>query len=108
MAQPLHITDSTYQSEVLDSNIPVVIDFWATWCGPCKMIAPIIDEMANEFEGKAKICKVDVDNNQNIAVQLGIRSIPTVMIFKGGKVVDTIIGAVPKAQIVSRLNEQLS
>jgi thioredoxin 1 len=72
------------------------------------MIAPIIDEMANEFEGKAKICKVDVDNNQNIAVQLGIRSIPTVMIFKGGKVVDTIIGAVPKAQIVSRLNEQLS
>jgi thioredoxin 1 len=107
MAQPLHITESTYQSEVLESNIPVVIDFWATWCGPCKMIAPIIDEMATEFEGKAKICKVDVDNNQNISVQLGIRSIPTVMIFKGGKVVDTIIGAVPKAQIVSRLNEQL-
>jgi len=107
MAQPLHITESTYQSEVLESNIPVVIDFWATWCGPCKMIAPIIDEMATEFEGKAKICKVDVDNNQGIAVQLGIRSIPTVMIFKGGKVVDTIVGAVPKAQIVGRLNEHL-
>ena len=107
MAQPLHITENTYQSEVLESEIPVVIDFWATWCGPCKMIAPIIEEMANEFEGKAKICKVDVDNNQSIAVQLGIRSIPTVMIFKGGKVVDTIVGAVPKAQIVKRLTEHL-
>ncbi|MFH1050832.1 MAG: thioredoxin [bacterium] len=107
MAQPIHITESTYQSEVLESNIPVVIDFWATWCGPCKMIAPSIEEMASEFEGKAKICKVDVDNNQSIAVQLGIRSIPTVMIFKGGKVVDTIVGAVPKAQIISRLNEYL-
>lgn len=107
MAQPLHITESSYQTEVLESNIPVVIDFWATWCGPCKMIAPIIDEMANEFEGKAKICKVDVDNNQSIAIQLGIRSIPTVMIFKDGKVVDTIVGAVPKAQIVAKLNEHL-
>ena len=107
MAQPLHITDNTYQSEVLDSNVPVVIDFWATWCGPCKMIAPIIDEMATEFEGQAKICKVDVDNNQGIAMQLGIRSIPTVMIFKSGKVVETIIGAVPKSKIVDRLKEHL-
>jgi thioredoxin 1 len=107
MAQPLHITEGTYQKEVLESEIPVVIDFWATWCGPCKMIAPSIEEMATEFEGKAKICKVDVDNNQQIAMQLGIRSIPTVMFFKGGKVVDTIIGAVPKAQLVKRLNEQL-
>ena len=108
MAHALHITDDSYQKEVLESEIPVVIDFWATWCGPCKMIAPIIEEMANEFEGKAKICKVDVDNNQNIAMQLGIRSIPTVMIFKGGKLVDTIIGAVPKAKIVNRLNEHLA
>ncbi|ROL60878.1 thioredoxin [Bacteroidetes/Chlorobi group bacterium ChocPot_Mid] len=107
MAQPLHITEGSYQTEVLESKIPVVIDFWATWCGPCKMIAPIIDEMANEFEGRAKICKVDVDNNQSIAIQLGIRSIPTVMIFKDGKVVDTIVGAVPKQQIVARLNEYL-
>lgn len=108
MAHALHVTDDSYQKEVLESDIPVVIDFWATWCGPCKMIAPIIEDMANEFEGRAKICKVDVDNNQNIAMQLGIRSIPTVMIFKGGKLVDTIIGAVPKAQIVNRLNEHLA
>ena len=107
MAQPLHINENNYQKEVLESNIPVVVDFWATWCGPCKMIAPIIDEMANEYEGKAKICKVDVDNNNSIAVQLGIRSIPTVMIFKDGKVVDTIVGAVPKSQIVAKLNEYL-
>jgi thioredoxin 1 len=107
MAQPLHITEDTYQKEVLESDIPVVIDFWATWCGPCKMIAPFIEEMADEYDGKAKICKIDVDNNQQIAMQLGIRSIPTVMIFKEGKVVDTIIGAVPKARIVDRLNEYL-
>lgn len=107
MAQPLHINENNYQKEVLESNIPVVVDFWATWCGPCKMIAPIIDEMANEYEGKAKICKVDVDNNNSIAVQLGIRSVPTVMIFKDGKVVDTIVGAVPKSQIVAKLNEYL-
>ena len=107
MGQPLHITEDTYQAEVLESDKPVVIDFWVTWCGPCKMIAPIIEEMATEFEGKAKICKVDVDNNQQIAMQLGIRSIPTVMIFSGGKVVETIIGAVPKQQITDRLNEHL-
>jgi len=107
MAEPIHLTEETFKKEVLESNIPVLIDFWATWCGPCKMIAPFIEQMANEYEGKAKICKVDVDSNQNIAMQYGIRSIPTVLIFKNGEVVDTIIGAVPKNQLTSKLEEYL-
>ncbi len=107
MAQPLHLTDDMFENEVIKSDVPVVIDFWATWCGPCRMIAPIIEEMANEFEGKAKICKLDVDNNQQTAMQFGIRSIPTVLIFKNGEVVESIVGAVPKQQIVSKLEAHM-
>ncbi len=107
MAHPLHLTDALFEQEVINSNVPVLIDFWATWCGPCRMIAPFIDELANEYEGKAKICKLDVDNNQETAMNLGIRSIPTIVIFKGGEAVDRIIGAVPKQQIVDRLNAHL-
>lgn len=107
MPHPLHLTDATFTTEVLQSNIPVVIDFWATWCGPCRMIAPIIEEMAKDYDGKAKICKLDVDNNPDTATQYGIRSIPTVLIFKSGKVVDSVIGAVPKQQIIDRLEAHL-
>ncbi|GAB1372935.1 thioredoxin [Candidatus Kapaibacterium sp.] len=107
MAKPHHLTDAEFQSVVIESQIPVVIDFWAAWCGPCRMIAPIIDEMANEFEGKALITKIDVDNNPGVASKYGIRSIPTVLIFKNGEVVDQIIGAVPKSQIVERLQAHL-
>lgn len=103
MASPLHVTDDNFQEEVLQSPIPAVVDFWATWCGPCRMIAPIIEEMASEYEGRAKMCKLDVDNNQKTAMTYGIRSIPTVLIFKGGELVETIIGAVPKVQITKRL-----
>jgi thioredoxin 1 len=107
MAQLLHATDDNFKAEVLDSPVPAVVDFWATWCGPCRLIAPIIEEMAGEYDGKAKMCKLDVDNNQQTAMQYGIRSIPTVLIFKGGEVVESIIGAVPKQQIVDRLNAHL-
>jgi thioredoxin 1 len=97
MAQPIHLSDASFEQEVIKSDLPVLIDFWAAWCGPCRMIAPVIDELANDFSSQAKICKLDVDNNQQTAMQFGIRSIPTILIFKGGEVVDTIVGAVPKA-----------
>ncbi len=104
---PLEITDSNFATEVEQSTVPVLIDFWAVWCGPCRMIAPIVEELAKEYEGKAKIGKVDVDNNPMIASKFGIRSIPTLLIFKGGKVVDQIVGAVPKGMIADKLNAQI-
>lgn len=101
--KPITFTDDNFETEVLQSNKPVLVDFWAVWCGPCKMIAPIVEELAEEYEGKAKVGKLDVDNNQESAIKYGVRSIPTVLIFKGGKVVDTIIGAVPKVQLKQKL-----
>jgi thioredoxin 1 len=103
----LEITDANFAAEVEQSTIPVLIDFWAVWCGPCKMIAPIVEELAGEYEGKIKIGKLDVDNNPNVAMKFGIRSIPTLLLFKDGKVVDQIVGAVPKPQIVQKLEAQL-
>lgn len=101
--KPMEFTDQNFSSEVLQSDKPVLVDFWAVWCGPCKMIAPIVEELAGEYEGKAKVGKLDVDNNQESAIKYGVRSIPTVLIFKGGKVVDTIIGAVPKIHLKQKL-----
>ncbi|MCU0342719.1 MAG: thioredoxin [Ignavibacterium sp.] len=101
--KPITFTDNNFENEVLQSDKPVLVDFWAVWCGPCKMIAPFVEELANELEGKAKVGKLDVDNNQESAIKYGVRSIPTVLIFKGGKVVDTIIGAVPKVQLKQKL-----
>ena len=106
--KPVTFTDDNFAAEVLQSDKPVLIDFWAVWCGPCKMIAPIVEELSVEYEGKAKIGKLDVDNNQESAIKYGVRSIPTVLIFKGGKVVDTIIGAVPKVHIKQKLEAALS
>lgn len=104
MSQPIHLTDSNFTEEIKNSDVPVLVDFWAAWCGPCRMIAPIIDEMATEYEGRAKITKVDVDNNQQVAMQYGIRSIPTILMFKNGEQVETIVGAVPKEEIQRKLN----
>jgi thioredoxin 1 len=103
MSEPVHLTDDNFQAEVLNSDKPVLVDFWAAWCGPCRMIAPAIEELARDYDGKAKVGKLDVDNNQRVAMQYGIRSIPALLIFKDGKVIDQIIGAVPKAHIAAKL-----
>ncbi len=105
--KPLEFTDGNFDAEVMQSSLPVVIDFWAVWCAPCRMIAPIIEELATTYEGKVKVGKLDVDSNQQTAIKYGVRSIPTVLIMKDGKVVDTIIGAVPKANFVDRLQAVL-
>jgi thioredoxin 1 len=107
MSDLLHVTDANFEEEVLQSNIPVIVDFWATWCGPCKMIAPYIEELSKEYAQKAKVCKLDVDNNQQVAMTYGIRSIPTVLYFKSGKVADSVIGAVPKSQLEAKLKSLL-
>jgi thioredoxin 1 len=101
--KPITITDDNFQQEVINSELPVIIDFWAAWCGPCKMIAPIIEELAKEYDGKLKVGKLDVDINQQTAIKYGVRSIPTVLLLKGGEVKDTIIGAVPKSVFVGKI-----
>ncbi len=106
--KPITITDDNFAIEVLQSDKPVIIDFWAVWCGPCKMIAPIIEELAVEYDGRVKVGKLDVDNNQQSAIKYGVRSIPTVLIFKDGKVKETIIGAVPKVHFKQKLESVLN
>ncbi|MFO7754350.1 MAG: thioredoxin [Bacteroidales bacterium] len=99
----IHVNDSNFDEVVLKSDKPVMVDFWAEWCGPCRMIAPFMEEIAKEFEGKAVVAKCDVDDSPGVAAKLGIRNIPTVMFFKGGEVADKQVGAVPKANFVSKL-----
>ncbi len=103
----LEITDSTFQEVVLQSDKPVLVDFWAVWCGPCRMLGPIIEEVADDFEGRAIVGKVDVDNNQQVSVDYGIRNIPTVLIFKNGEVVDKIVGVASKEVISEKLSAHL-
>ena len=103
----LEITDSSFQEVVLQSDKPVLVDFWAPWCGPCRMLSPVIEQLHNEFEGKAVVAKVDIDNNQQVALEYGIRSIPTLLIFKNGEVVDKIVGLSPKEVIVEKLSAHL-
>ena len=107
MSEVLHINDADFETTVVQSNIPVLVDFWAPWCGPCKMIAPILDEIAPEFEGKAKIVKINVDDNQLVAGQFGVRSIPTLLLFKNGQLVATQVGALPKNQLAAFINQHL-
>lgn len=105
--KPVTITDTNFDTEVIKSETPVLIDFWAVWCGPCKAIAPIVEDLAKEYDGKLKVGKLDVDNNQESAIKYGVRSIPTLLLFKDGKVADVIVGAVPKTHIVQKLNAVL-
>lgn len=102
------LQDSTFETEVLKSDMPVLVDFWAVWCGPCKAIAPTVEELAKQYKGKVKVAKMDVDQHQNVPQQYGIRSIPTLLVFKGGRVVDTIVGAVPKAKLEESLKKAIS
>ena len=107
MSATAQVTDSTFKEEVLDSEVPVLVDFWAPWCGPCRMVAPVVEEISSQYEGQLKVVKVNTDENPNVASQYGIRSIPTLMIFKGGQKVDMVVGAVPKTTLANTLEKYL-
>jgi thioredoxin 1 len=107
MGKYVEVTDANFDEEVLKSDIPVLVDYWAVWCAPCRMIAPLVEEIADEKEGIVKVAKMDVDSNPGVATKFGIRSIPTLMIFKNGEVVDQIIGAVPKSMIEEKLQKHV-
>ena len=104
MSNIVHVTDASFDEEVINSDIPVLVDYWAEWCGPCKMIAPVLEEVADNYEGKVKVCKVDVDSNKDSAAKYGIRGIPTLMVFKDGAAAATKVGALSKTQLEEFVN----
>lgn len=107
MSTAVQVTDASFKQDVLESDVPVLVDFWAPWCGPCRMVAPVVDEIAQQYEGQVKVVKLNTDENPNVASQYGIRSIPTLMIFKGGQRVDMVVGAVPKTTLANTLEKYL-
>ena len=108
MAKPRDVTDSTFEEEVIKSANPVMVDFWAPWCGPCRMVAPIVEELAEEYDGKVEFVKLNTDDNPNTAMKYGIRSIPTLLVFKGGEPVGQIVGFRPKSDLKERLDAVIS
>lgn len=104
-AQPIEVTDDSFADEIEETDGLAMVDFWAEWCGPCKMVSPIVEELAGEYSDRVKVGKVDVDENQQTAQRFGVRSIPSILFFKNGEHVDTVVGAVPKAQLVEKIEE---
>jgi thioredoxin 1 len=107
MSEILHVTDGSFEEEVLKSDVPVLVDYWAEWCGPCKVIAPVLEEIATEYDGKMKICKLDIDENESTPPKYGIRGIPTLMLFKDGVVEATKVGALSKSQLAAFLDSNI-
>jgi thioredoxin len=107
MAKPLAVTEETFEQEVVRSDLPVLVDFWAEWCGPCRLVAPIVEELAGEYAGRVKVTKVDVDDNQRLAMRYSIMSIPTLGVFKGGEMIERIVGYMPKQELKRRLEGAL-
>jgi thioredoxin 1 len=103
MAKPVHVTEYTFDAEVLKSDIPVLTDFWAEWCGPCRVIAPLLEQIAEDYAGRIKITKIDVDQNNQKAVELSVRSIPTLILFKNGQPVERLVGSMPKERLLARI-----
>ncbi len=103
----VHVNDKTFASEVLNSDLPVLVDFWATWCGPCRSISPVVEELAKEFSGRVKVAKLNVDESPATPTQYGVRGIPALILFKGGKILDQIVGAVPKARLKALIEKAL-
>ena len=107
MAKPIEVTDKTFEEVVLNAELPTVVDFWAVWCGPCKMIAPLLEEIAEEYAGQLQVTKLDVDTNNNAAYQYGVMGIPTLLLFKDGEEVERIVGFMPKDKLLSKLTPHL-
>jgi thioredoxin 1 len=108
MAKPIQVTDDTFEDVVLGAEIPTVVDFWAVWCGPCKMIAPVLEDIAEEYDAKLQVVKLDVDNNMETAMKYGVMSIPTLILFKDGKAAERVIGFLPKEKLLKKLEPHLS